>query len=59
MRDPDGILVHSHDCLQNAMIHIGIGAVFAHPDWETAFGQAAAALAEQMAACERKPLYRE
>lgn len=49
MRDPDGILVHSHDCLQNAMIHIGIGAVFAHPDWEIAFDQAAAALAAMLA----------
>jgi nucleoside 2-deoxyribosyltransferase len=48
-RDPDGILVHSHECVQNAMIHIGIGAVFAHPDWETAFDQAAAALAAMLA----------
>jgi nucleoside 2-deoxyribosyltransferase len=44
-RDPDGILVHSQGCLQNAMIDIGIGPVFAHPHWETAFDQAAAALA--------------
>jgi nucleoside 2-deoxyribosyltransferase len=44
-RDPDGILVHSQACLQNAMIDIGIGQVFSHPDWQTAFGQAAAALA--------------
>jgi nucleoside 2-deoxyribosyltransferase len=44
-RDPDGILVHSQGCLQNAMIDIGIGPVFAHPDRGTAFDQAAAALA--------------
>jgi nucleoside 2-deoxyribosyltransferase len=53
MRDPDGILVHSQGCLQNAMVDIGIatagGQVFGHPDWETAFSQAAADLAAQMA----------
>jgi nucleoside 2-deoxyribosyltransferase len=53
MRDPDGILVHSQGCLQNAMIDIGIatvgGRVFGHPDWETAFSQAAAALASRTA----------
>jgi nucleoside 2-deoxyribosyltransferase len=52
MRDPDGILVHSEGCLQNAMIHFGIatggGQVFGHSDWETAFSQAAAALADRM-----------
>ena len=52
MRDPDGILAHSQGCLQNAMIDIGIatagGSVFGHADWETAFGQAAAALAARM-----------
>jgi nucleoside 2-deoxyribosyltransferase len=47
-RDPDEILVHSQGCVQNAMIHIGIGHVFGHPDWETAFGQAAAHLASRM-----------
>ena len=49
LRDPDGILVHSDGCLQNAMTEIGIelggGRVFAHPDWETAFGRAIAQLA--------------
>jgi nucleoside 2-deoxyribosyltransferase len=45
MRDPDGVLVHSQGCLQNAMIDISIGAVFADPDWEVAFDQAAAAIA--------------
>ena len=48
LRDPDGILVHSQDCLQNAMIDFGIatsgGQVFADPDWETAFEQAATCL---------------
>ena len=41
---PNGILVHSDGCLQNAMTEIGIelggGRVFAHPDWETAFTRA-------------------
>jgi nucleoside 2-deoxyribosyltransferase len=49
LRDPDGMLVHSQGCLQNAMIDFGIatagGRVFGDPDWETAFSQAAAALA--------------
>ena len=48
MRDPDGMLVHSQGCLQNAMIDVGIatagGQVFAHPDWEAAFDQAATCL---------------
>jgi nucleoside 2-deoxyribosyltransferase len=51
MRDPDGMLVHSQGCLQNAMIDFGIategGQVFGHPDWEMAFSQAAAALASR------------
>ncbi|HEY4041111.1 MAG TPA: nucleoside 2-deoxyribosyltransferase [Rhodopila sp.] len=50
MRDPDGILVHSEACLQNAMIDFGItttgGQVFAQSDWEIAFDQAAACLAD-------------
>ena len=49
LRDPDGILVHSDGCLQNAMTEIGIelggGRVFAHPDWEIAFARAVAQLA--------------
>jgi nucleoside 2-deoxyribosyltransferase len=52
MRDPDGILVHSQSCLQNAMIDIGIatagGRVFGHYDWEIAFDQAASWLATLM-----------
>ena len=52
MRDPDGILVHSQGCLQNAMIDLGIGtaggAVFGHADWQTAFNQAAAQLSRQL-----------
>jgi nucleoside 2-deoxyribosyltransferase len=52
LRDPDGILVHSKGCLQNAMVDIGIelrgGRVFADPDWRVAFGQAAAHLAERL-----------
>jgi nucleoside 2-deoxyribosyltransferase len=50
--DPDGILVHSEGCLQNAMTEIGIelrgGRVFAHLDWETAFTQAIAQLAARL-----------
>jgi nucleoside 2-deoxyribosyltransferase len=51
-RDPDGILVHSEGCLQNAMVHVGIelsgGAVFSDPDWQVAFAAAAAQLAGQL-----------
>ncbi len=40
-RDPDGILVHSEGCVQNAMVHVGIelagGLVSADPDWQVAF----------------------
>jgi nucleoside 2-deoxyribosyltransferase len=49
MRDPDGILVHSNGCYQNAMIDCGIrgmgGQVVADPDWELAFAGAVAHLA--------------
>ena len=49
MREPDGVLVHSEGCYQNAMIDFGIrgmgGAVAADPDWELAFGGAVAHLA--------------
>lgn len=45
MRDPDGVLVHSQGCLQNAMIDLGIatagGEIFADPDWQMAFDRAA------------------
>jgi nucleoside 2-deoxyribosyltransferase len=51
-RDPDGVLVHSEDCVQNAMIHIGIelagGAVVADPNWEHAFRAAIASIARQL-----------
>jgi nucleoside 2-deoxyribosyltransferase len=53
-RDPDGILVHSENCLQNAMIDVGIatagGQVFGHASWGAAFSQAATALAAQIVA---------
>ena len=49
LRDPDGILVHSEDCAQNAMCEIGIarsgGAIYADADWTVAFDRAAAGLA--------------
>lgn len=49
MRDPDGVLVHSSGCYQNAMIDYGIrgmgGAIVADPDWERAFAGAVAHLA--------------
>jgi nucleoside 2-deoxyribosyltransferase len=48
-RDPDGVLVHSAGCWQNAMIDCAIassgGAVFADPVWEVAFEQAVRCLA--------------
>jgi nucleoside 2-deoxyribosyltransferase len=51
-RDPDGVLVHSEGCVQNAMIHIGIelagGIVAAHADWEEAFSGAIASVAGQL-----------
>jgi nucleoside 2-deoxyribosyltransferase len=51
LRDPDGLLVHSEGCVQNAMVHIGIeragGTVSAHADWDVAFAAAAAQLAGQ------------
>jgi nucleoside 2-deoxyribosyltransferase len=57
MRDPDGILVHSEGCLQNAMIDFGIatggGQVFGHLEWETAFDQAAACMAALLAGVRR------
>jgi nucleoside 2-deoxyribosyltransferase len=44
LRDPDGILVHSESCFQNAMTEIGIelsgGQVFADRDWSRAFAAA-------------------
>ena len=51
LRDPDGILVHSEGCYQNAMAEMGIersgGIVAADPDWAVAFGQAAEQLVAQ------------
>ena len=48
LRDPDGILVHSETCLQNAMTTVGIersgGRVHADPDWTVAFDRAVATL---------------
>jgi nucleoside 2-deoxyribosyltransferase len=49
-RDPDGMLVHSENCFQNAMAHVGIelsgGLVFADEDWIRAFRRAATELGE-------------
>jgi nucleoside 2-deoxyribosyltransferase len=51
-RDPDGVLVHSEGCLQNAMTEIGIeltgGAVFANIVWTEAFSQAVGNLAARL-----------
>ena len=48
-RDPDGMLVHSEGCVQNAMVHIGIelsgGIVAVDTNWERAFAGAIARLA--------------
>jgi nucleoside 2-deoxyribosyltransferase len=53
LRDPDGVLVHSEGCVQNAMVHVGIelagGVIVADPDWETAFRGAVASVARQLA----------
>jgi nucleoside 2-deoxyribosyltransferase len=52
LRDPDGVLVHSEGCIQNAMVHIGIelagGIVAADKDWERAFSLAVASVREQL-----------
>jgi len=52
LRDPDGILIHSAGCVQNAMIHVGIerggGIIVSNPDWQGAFFAAAAALATRL-----------
>jgi nucleoside 2-deoxyribosyltransferase len=52
LRDPDGVLVHSAGCLQNAMVHCSIeasgGDVFADPAWEVAFDRAVARLATRL-----------
>ncbi|HVY18033.1 MAG TPA: nucleoside 2-deoxyribosyltransferase [Rhodopila sp.] len=48
-RDPDGWLVHSEGCIQNAMVHVGIelsgGLVAAAQDWEDAFAAAVRSVA--------------
>jgi nucleoside 2-deoxyribosyltransferase len=53
-RDPDGVLVHSEGCVQNAMVHVGIelsgGVVAADPDWERAFTLAVASVVAQLRA---------
>jgi nucleoside 2-deoxyribosyltransferase len=52
LRDPDGILVHSEGCVQNAVVHVGIelagGVIIADPDWEIAFRCAVASVARQL-----------
>jgi nucleoside 2-deoxyribosyltransferase len=52
VRDPDGILVHSESCYQNAMTEIGIelngGQVFADLDWTRAFESAVRDLAARL-----------
>ncbi len=52
LRDPDGILVHSEGCVQNAMVHVGIelsgGAVVADGDWEAAFRGAVVSVADML-----------
>jgi len=53
LEDPDGILVHSETCIQNAMIHIGIelagGTITAHSDWTIAFSGAVRGVAARIA----------
>jgi nucleoside 2-deoxyribosyltransferase len=52
LRDPDGVLVHSEGCVQNAMVHVGIelagGIVAVDADWERAFSLAVASVAAQL-----------
>ncbi len=52
LRDPDGILVHSEGCVQNAMIHVGIeltgGTVSAISDWQQAFSVAVESIARRL-----------
>ena len=51
-RDPDGVLVHSEGCVQNAMVHVGIelggGIVAADADWQQAFVRAVVSLAGRL-----------
>lgn len=51
-RDPDGMLVHSEGCVQNAMVHIGIeldgGVVAADADWRQAFTLAVRSVAARL-----------
>jgi nucleoside 2-deoxyribosyltransferase len=58
-RDPDGVLVHSEGCVQNAMIHVGIelagGIIAVDPDWERAFSQAVASIARRVTAPAAPP----
>jgi nucleoside 2-deoxyribosyltransferase len=52
LRDPDGVLIHSEGCVQNAMVHISIelagGIVATDVDWEKAFSRAVASVAQQL-----------
>ena len=52
LRDPDGILVHSEGCFQNAMTQVGIelagGQVYANPDWTIAFDAAVQDIAHRI-----------
>lgn len=52
LRDPDGWLVHSEGCFQNAMTQVGIelggGRIHADPDWKIAFNAAVADLAQRL-----------
>ena len=53
LRDPDGVLVHSEGCLQNAMTQVGIersgGSVHADPAWTVAFERAIIDLSARLA----------
>lgn len=52
LRDPDGVLVHSEGCVQNAMVHVSIelagGLVAVDADWERGFSRAVASVADQL-----------
>jgi len=62
LRDPDGILAHSEDCVQNAMVHVGIelagGTISADPDWQQAFNTAIESIARQLRCTQESDLRR-
>ena len=52
LRDPDGVLVHSEGCFQNAMADMGIvrsgGVIAADVDWSAAFERGVVSLVDRL-----------